>query len=89
MNPPPLWSAVSAGSVQLRMDSKLVVLFVLFSFAFGQKSVITDAPNCDDLLEENTRLKDEIKWLNDVITNNITPLQCPAREDFEPEHSGA
>ena len=74
MNPPPLWSAVSAGSVQLRMDSKLVVLFVLFYFAFGQKSVITDAPNCDDLLEENTRLKEEIKWLNDVITNNITQL---------------
>ena len=29
---------------------------------------------CDDILEENERLKAEIKWLNDVITENITEL---------------
>merc|ERR1719228_274755 len=28
----------------------------------------------DDILEENTRQRAEIKWLNDVITNNITQL---------------
>ena len=28
----------------------------------------------DDILEENTRLKVEIQWLNDVISNNITHL---------------
>ena len=27
-----------------------------------------------DVLEENQDLKDEVKWLNDVITNNITEL---------------
>ena len=28
----------------------------------------------DDILEENTRLKEEINWLNDVICNNITQI---------------
>ena len=28
----------------------------------------------DDILEENARLKEENKWLNDIITNNITQL---------------
>merc|ERR1719206_351265 len=28
----------------------------------------------DDILEENARQKAEIKWLNDVITNNITEM---------------
>merc|ERR1719341_21743 len=28
----------------------------------------------DDILEENTRMRAEIKWLNDVITNNISEL---------------
>ena len=28
----------------------------------------------DDILEENTRLKEENKWLNDVIRDNITQL---------------
>jgi len=28
----------------------------------------------DDILEENARQRKEIKWLNDVITNNITEL---------------
>ena len=33
-------------------------------------------PDCDDLLEENARQKEEIKWLNDVITNNISNLNA-------------
>ena len=28
----------------------------------------------DDILEENARMRAEIKWLNDVITNNISEL---------------
>ena len=28
----------------------------------------------DDILEENTRLKVENQWLNDVISSNITHL---------------
>ena len=28
----------------------------------------------DDILKENARLKEENKWLNDVIRNNITQL---------------
>jgi len=40
----------------------------------------TDRPNSfafmtiDDILEENARQRAEIKWLNDVITNNISKL---------------
>ena len=30
--------------------------------------------NCTDILEENARQKAEIKWLNNVITNNISQL---------------
>ena len=30
--------------------------------------------NCDDIIKENQKLKEEIKWLNDVITNNISQL---------------
>ena len=28
----------------------------------------------EDVLKENQELKDEVKWLNDVITNNISKL---------------
>ena len=28
----------------------------------------------DDVLEENLKLKEEVQWLNDVITNNISDL---------------
>jgi len=55
------------------MDSTCVVLLVLFSFAFGQRPLISDLP-CDDILEENTRLKAENAWLKDVIHDNITQL---------------
>ena len=30
--------------------------------------------DCEDVLEENRELKAEIKWLNDVITNNISEI---------------
>ena len=30
--------------------------------------------NCDDIIKENQKLKEDIKWLNDVITNNISQL---------------
>ena len=52
------------------MDSTCVFLLVLFSFTFGQEPLIP----CDDILEENTRLKAENAWLKDVIRDNITQL---------------
>merc|ERR1719500_2097300 len=52
------------------MDSTGVVFLVLVSFTFGQKPLIP----CDDILEENTRLKAENEWLKDVIRDNITQL---------------
>ena len=52
------------------MDSTCVILLVLVSFTFGQKPLIP----CDDILEENTRLKAENAWLKDVIRDNITQL---------------
>merc|ERR1719391_1742305 len=56
------------------MDSTcVVVILVLFSFAFGQKTLIPELP-CDDILEENARLKVENAWLKDVIRDNITQL---------------
>ena len=52
------------------MDSTCVFLLVLFSFTFGQEPLIP----CDDILEENTRLKAENGWLKDVIRDNLTQL---------------
>merc|ERR1711971_659956 len=60
-------------SMKMGMDSACVVMLVLFSFAFGQGPLISDLP-CDDILEENTRLKAENAWLKDVIRDNITQL---------------
>merc|ERR1711971_1202163 len=60
-------------SMKMGMDSTCVVILVLFSFAFGQGSLIPELP-CDDILEENTRLKAENAWLKDVIRDNITQL---------------
>merc|ERR1712181_181053 len=59
--------------MKMGMDSTCVVLLVLFFFAFGQWPLISDLP-CDDILEENTRLKAENAWLKDVIRDNITQL---------------
>merc|ERR1719239_160947 len=55
------------------MDSTCVVILFLFSFTLGQRPLIQDLP-CDDILEENTRLKAENAWLKDVIRDNITQL---------------
>ena len=30
--------------------------------------------DCEDVIQENEELKAEIKWLNDVITNNQSPI---------------
>jgi len=37
----------------------------------------------DDILEENARLKEENKWLNDVIKNNITQLTEMIQDNVE------
>merc|ERR1711894_649199 len=57
-------------SMKMGMDSACVVLLVLNSFTFGQKPLIP----CDDILEENERLRAENTWLKDVIRDNITQL---------------
>ena len=35
----------------------------------------------DDILEENARMRAEIKWLNDVITNNISELAAQMEQN--------
>merc|ERR1711894_209591 len=57
-------------SMKMGMHSACVVLLVLNSFTFGQKPLIP----CDDILEENERLKAENAWLKNVIRDNITQL---------------
>ena len=60
--------------MKMGMDSTcVVVILVLFSYTFGQKTLIPKLP-CDDILEENARLKVENAWLKDVIRDNITQL---------------
>ena len=49
-------------------------LLLLLHTAVATSPPPTSPPSCDEVLEENQRLKEEIKWLNDVITNNITEL---------------
>ena len=39
--------------------------------------------NCTDILEENARQKAEIKWLNNVITNNISQLAAMIQDNAE------
>ena len=56
--------------MKMGKDSTCAVLLLLFSFTFGQKPLIP----CDDILEENERLKAENEWLKDVIRDNITQL---------------
>jgi len=41
---------------------------------FAQQNGLFTFRTVGDVLEENQKLKDEIKWLNDVITNNISKL---------------
>ena len=41
---------------------------------FAQQNGLFTFRTVGDVLEENQELKDEIKWLNDVITNNISRL---------------
>ena len=49
-------------------------MFHYFLLLLLHTAVSASLPSCDDVLEENQRLKEEIKWLNDVIANNITEL---------------
>ena len=37
----------------------------------------------DDILEENARQRTEIKWLNDVLTSNISELAALIQENAE------
>lgn len=41
---------------------------------FAQQNELFTFRTVGDVLEENQQLKDEIKWLNDVITNNISKI---------------
>jgi len=48
---------------------------IFLSFFVLASAVRAQTPiDCDDLLEENAQQKAEIKWLNDVITKNISDL---------------
>ena len=52
-----------------------VVLLIFFTCVIAndiaESNIVID---CEDVLEENRELKAEIKWLNDVITNNISEI---------------
>ena len=41
---------------------------------FAERNDLFTFRTVGDVLEENQELKSEIKWLNDIITNNITKL---------------
>ena len=51
------------------------VLLIFFTCVIAnnipESNIVID---CEDVLEENRELKAEIKWLNDVITNNISEI---------------
>merc|ERR1719391_1865690 len=50
---------------------------IFLSFFVLASAVRAQTPiDCDDLLEENAQQKAEIKWLNDVITKNISDLNA-------------
>ena len=46
---------------------------ILWDFTTSREDTFGFMTN-DNILEENARLKEENKWLNDIITNNITQL---------------
>jgi len=62
-------------SMKMGMDFTCAVLLFWFSSTLGQGQgpLIPDLP-CDDIFEENIRLKAENVWLKDVIRDNITQL---------------
>ena len=41
---------------------------------FAKKNPLFNFRGIDDVLEENQKLKEEVQWLNDVITTNISDL---------------
>ena len=43
-------------------------------WTFAIQNELFDFKTIDVVLEENQKLKEEVKWLNDVITNNISYL---------------
>ena len=44
-------------------------------WTFMEENELFEFRTVDDVLEENQQLKEENKWLNDIITNNITELR--------------
>ena len=50
---------------------------------FSQKNELFTFRTVEDVLEENQELKNEIKWLNDVISNNITRLEARIEANIE------
>ena len=41
---------------------------------FAKQNPLFNFRGIDDVLEENQKLKEEVQWLNDVITTNISDL---------------
>ena len=52
---------------------------ILWDITIDRNSTF-DFLTIDDVLEENAALKEEVKWLNDVITENITKLNEAVRD---------
>ena len=53
---------------------RLLCIFVTLQLLFKSLSSASEPIDCEDVIQENEELKAEIKWLNDVITNNISEI---------------
>ena len=53
---------------------------ILWELTVGRKETFPFM-TIDDILEENARMRAEIKWLNDVITNNISELAAQMEQN--------
>ena len=62
-------------SLNFQIFLLIQVLPIFFAYVIAndipESNIVID---CEDVLEENRELKAEIKWLNDVITNNISEI---------------
>ena len=58
-------------------------------WTFAEQNGLFPFKTIGDVLEENQRLKEENKWLNDVITHNISEImkQMDALRETEEQHN--
>ena len=64
---------------EVQQEHYLIETGILWDITIARNSTF-DFLTIDDVLEENAALKEEVKWLNDVITENITKLNEAVRD---------